>query len=247
MSDEARAALISADHLLVGTTLAGTLSVRVVAALLLALGPLFIACMLFDATRGLFVGWVRVLAGAALAGVAAALVIALELAIIEPQVVALQGLLGTGQPTGQLPQDMMATCGCFALIMLAALVALVRTTAAFRLPAEASRVVEQLRAPGNMAVATSPAFARAGGLTREQGQRGRAEQIADAARATQRRDARSGAGMAAAVPALALREPAARLQQSVVSPLPLGQSGRRTARRMSPTAGQRDKMRDDGR
>ena len=40
--------------------------VRLVAGLLLALGPFFIAFLLFDGTRGLFEGWVRVLAGAAL-------------------------------------------------------------------------------------------------------------------------------------------------------------------------------------
>jgi type IV secretion system protein VirB6 len=240
LSVEGRAALVSADHLLVGTTLAGTLSVRVVTALLLALGPLFIGCMLFDATRGLFVGWVRILAGAALAGVAAALVIALELAVIEPQVEALRDLLDRNQPAGQLPQDMLATCSCFALVMLAALIALVRTTAAFRLPAAALRSVVQAVAPGERAVAGGQVFTQAGAPMRDQGQRSRAEQVADAARAIERRDARSGGSDAAAVPALAPREPAARLQQMVVSPLPLGQSGRRTARRMSPTAGRRD-------
>ncbi len=245
LSVEARAALLSADHLLVGAALAGTLSVRVVTALLLALGPLFIGCVLFDATRGLFVGWVRILAGAALAGVAAALVIALELAVIEPQVVALRDLLDRGQPAGMLPQDMLATCGCFALVMLAALIALVRTTAAFHLPAAALRSVGQGLALRDMAGAT--AFARAGPPPRDQSQRSRAEQVADAARAIERRDARSGGGGAAAVPALVPREPAARLQQVVMSPLPLGQSGRRTARRMSPAASQRDKLRDDGR
>jgi type IV secretion system protein VirB6 len=240
LSQESRAALVSADHLLVGAALAGTLSVRVVTALLLALGPLFIGCLLFDATRGLFVGWVRILAGAALAGIAAALVIALELAVIEPQVEALRGLLDTSQPAGTLPQDMLATCSCFALVMLAALIALARTTAAFRLPAIAQRAVEQVLAPRDPAMSGDRAFAGAAVPLREPSQRSRAEQVADAARATERRDARTGGSAAASVPALAPREPAARLQQMVMSPLPLGQSGRRTARRMSPTAGRRD-------
>lgn len=240
LSVEGRAALISADHLLVGGMLAGVLSVRVVTALLLALGPLFIGCLLFEATRGLFVGWVRVLAGAALAGVAAALVIALELAVIEPQVVALRGLLAANTPAGNLPQDMLATCGCFAAVMLVALIALARTTAAFRLPSAALHSVGQALAPGGTVFATVQAGSPRGAPPGEPGQRSRAEQIADAARATQRRDARSGADAPAAVPAIAPREPAARLQQVVVSPMPLGQSGRRTARRMSPTAGRRD-------
>ena len=41
-------------------------AVRLIAGLLLALGPFFIAFLLFDGTRGLFEGWMRVLAGAAL-------------------------------------------------------------------------------------------------------------------------------------------------------------------------------------
>jgi len=82
---------------------------------------------------------------------------------------------------------------------------------------------------------------------RGQGQRGRAEQIADAARAIERREARAGGSAAAAIAALAPREPAARLQQLVMAPLPLGQTGRRTARRLSPGAGRRDaSVRNEG-
>jgi type IV secretion system protein VirB6 len=236
---EARGVLVSVDRLLVGTVLAGTLSVRVVTALLLALGPLFIGCLLFDATRGLFAGWVRVLVGTALAGVAAALVIALELAVIEPQLVALRGLRDSGQPPGQLPQDMLATCGCFAVVMLAALIALARTASAFRLPAGALPKVEHVPAPREMATPASHAFARIGVPRPEPGQRGRVEQLADAARALELRDARTGRSGAAAVPALVAHEPAGRLKQVILSQS-LGQSGRRTSRRISPTADRRD-------
>jgi type IV secretion system protein VirB6 len=241
LSLEARSALVSADRLLVGAVLGGTLSVRVVTALLLALGPLFIGCLLFDATRGLFVGWVRVLAGAALAGVATALVIALELAVIEPQVAALRDLLDRSQPAGNLPQDMLATCGCFAVVMAAALIALARTTAAFHLPAGALQKVGDASAP-HPSAAVDGRLIRTGGPLRETGQRSRTEQVADAARASERRDARIGGG-ATTVSPLAPREPAARLQQIILSPLPLGQSGRRTARRTSPGARHRDAAR----
>ncbi|MBL7396112.1 type IV secretion system protein, partial [Escherichia coli] len=40
-------------------TIAAYASVRLVAGLLLALGPLFIALLLFEGTRSLFEGWVR--------------------------------------------------------------------------------------------------------------------------------------------------------------------------------------------
>lgn len=238
---EARAALISADRLLTGAALAGTLSVRVITALLLALGPLFIACLLFDGTRGLFVGWVRVLAGTTLAGLAAALVISLELAVIEPQVQALRDLLDQGQPPGQLPQDMLATCFCFAAIMLAALIALARTTAAFRLPAAVMRNMEQMLAPRDAASASAGrAMSGAHAQAQERGARSRAQQVADAARASERRDAQSGGSAASTVPAIAPRAPAARLQDITLASLPLGQAGRRTAPRMSSAAGRRD-------
>jgi type IV secretion system protein VirB6 len=245
LSLEARSALVSADRLLVGAVLGGTLSVRVVTALLLALGPLFTGCLLFDATRGLFVGWLRVLAGTALAGVATALVIALELAVIEPQVATLRDLLDRSQPAGNLPQDMLATCGCFAVVMAAALIALARTTAAFRLPAGALQKVGDALAP-HPSAAVDGRRIRTGGPLRETGQRSRAEQVADAARASERRDARIGGG-AATVSPLAPREPAARLQQIILSPLPLGQSGRRTGRRKSPGARHRDGARREER
>ncbi len=244
---EAQVALLSADRLLVATTLAGTLSVRVITALLLALGPLFIACLLFDATRGLFVGWVRVLAGATLAGVAAALVIALELAVIEPQVLALRDLVDARQPTGQLPQDMLATCGAFAVIMVAALIALTRTTAAFRLPAAVQRQVAQVLSASEPGMAATPAVAPARAPLAMRGERSRAEHIAEAARASERRDGRPGGAIASSVPSIAPRAPAARLQEIVLAPLPLGQTGRRTAQRTSSAAGRRDANNDAGR
>ena len=58
--------------------------VRLLAGLLLALGPFFIAFVLFDGTRGLFEGWLRVLAGAALGAAGLAVVLGVELALLEP-------------------------------------------------------------------------------------------------------------------------------------------------------------------
>ena len=57
---------------------------RLVAGLLLALGPFFIAFLLFDGTRGLFEGWLRVLGGAALGALGTAIVLGVELALLEP-------------------------------------------------------------------------------------------------------------------------------------------------------------------
>ena len=75
----------------------------VAALLLLHWGPLFLAGLLFPATLGLFTGWLRGLIGTGLAAVAAAAVLALELALVEPQVLALRALVDGGQAIGPLP------------------------------------------------------------------------------------------------------------------------------------------------
>ncbi len=103
------------------STLAGLLAVRVTMALLLALGPAFIAFLLFDGTRGLFNSWVRGLAGTVIGALAVPAVLALELAIIEPQMLALRDLVAAREPLGSLPLEILATTGIFALVMVAAL------------------------------------------------------------------------------------------------------------------------------
>lgn len=73
--------------LLLGT--AGLLViVRVVLAVLLALGPLFVAMGLFDATRGLFQGWLRTTTGFALAPLLVVVGGAGALNLVNPLVVA---------------------------------------------------------------------------------------------------------------------------------------------------------------
>ncbi|WP_204350118.1 type IV secretion system protein, partial [Serratia marcescens] len=59
-------------------TIAAYASVRLVAGLLLALGPLFIALLLFEGTRSLFEGWVRGLVAAILGAVAVTILLGVE-------------------------------------------------------------------------------------------------------------------------------------------------------------------------
>jgi type IV secretion system protein VirB6 len=67
LSEENQKDIKRASSFLTISTLAGLLSVRLVSGILLGLGPLFLACLLFEASRGLFVGWLRGLIAAALA------------------------------------------------------------------------------------------------------------------------------------------------------------------------------------
>ncbi|MEJ6012065.1 type IV secretion system protein [Novosphingobium aquae] len=223
------------------TALAGLLSVRVPMALLLALGPVFIAFLLFDGTRGLFNSWVRGLAGTVIGALAVPAVLALELAIIEPQVLALRDLVTARESLGSLPLEILATTGIFALVMLAALAAAIRAATGFRLPSHWWRsgfLPAQRQMPQ-----TSPSLAiGAAGNGGAREFRDRAQRVADAAQALDWRDLRlreEGDNRRPSPPAagsLASRRETDRIQVAQ----PLGQSGRRSTRRTSSGAIRRD-------
>lgn len=111
----------------------GLLAPRVIAGLLLALGPIFAASFLFDATRGLFIGWLRGLIGAALAAAGASIVIALALAIVEPQAQLLINLTARREPITLLPGEIFATACLLALIVVALFAAAARVAAGLKL------------------------------------------------------------------------------------------------------------------
>lgn len=133
--------LSTSSVVLLVSSLGALLSVRVAAGLLLALGPLFAICLLFDGLRGWFEGWVRGLAAAALCSVAASAVLALELAVIEPQLAELfagvqSGLVRPGSPT-----EIFATSLLFAIVLAVTMLLIARSAAGFRLPAWNARVL----------------------------------------------------------------------------------------------------------
>lgn len=59
-------------------------ALRLISGLLLALGPLFAGLLLFDATRGLFLGWARLLFGSLLGAVVVTAILEVELALLLP-------------------------------------------------------------------------------------------------------------------------------------------------------------------
>jgi type IV secretion system protein VirB6 len=214
-------------------------SVRVVAGLLLALGPLFAMFLLFDGTRGLFEGWVRGVGGAALGALATAIVLGVELAIMEPWLAAILAERRADIPTPQVPIELLVLTLVFVITLAAALFATARVARGFKLPpvwrAAPSRVIEALRgreAPAALAQAEQPVAAD---------QRSRAFAVADAVAASQRREAAAPQqapaqiGQRAGIRAVSRDIPAA-------AAVPLGQSYRRRTRgRVSASAGRRDR------
>lgn len=115
------------------SALVGIVGVRIIAALMLAIGPFFIALLLFENTRSMFEGWLRVLAGASLAVIGVSVSLGFELAMLEPWLGdALARRMG-GETLPSVPTELFVTTTFFAIVMIAAMVASTKVAAAFRL------------------------------------------------------------------------------------------------------------------
>lgn len=145
---------------------------RVGAGFLLAVAPLAIMCLLFDATLGIFSGWVRVLGGLILAALAATIVTAMSLLLVEGELGRLQALRFAGSREPIDPQALSVIVILFAIVMLVTAIAAIRAMGAFKLPlprlpssrARESRLQsprQQAAAPAYQTVSLAPAAAQA--------------------------------------------------------------------------------------
>ena len=212
-------------------------SMRLIAALMLALGPLFIAFLLFHSTRGLFEGWIRVLTAAALGASGAAVILGIQLALLEPRLAGLVAWRSAGYAIPGAPAELLVISLVFALANLAVLLAAWRVTGAFGFPviwrSALGRVAEGLtgQADRTTSARTMPTTLAA--------ERSRAAIIAKGVAATKRREAAQaadgGEGQRRAEPH------ASRIDEPRHSPSQkLGQSGRRSRGRISASARRRD-------
>jgi len=212
-------------------------AMRLVAGIMLALGPFFAAFLLFESTRGLFEGWIRVLAGAALGALGVAVVLGVELALIEPWLGQLIAWRAAGYSIAGAPTELLVVSLVFALSILAVVIGAWRLTVGFGLPAAwrtaPARLVETVRrVNGSLA----PVM-RGQAVPTE---RSRATLVADAMTATMRRELAGGTGHALA-PRRAEPHDAGRAQAASAARTPLGQSYRRARTRLSASAARRDK------
>ncbi len=111
-------ALNLSSYLTVFTTLGLILSAKIVLGLLLALGPLFVAFLLFESTRGIFEGWLRAVLGFAFMPLFATLALVVQLTFLAPHLLALAQMVASGQP------DLPAATAIFILTLVAALVSM---------------------------------------------------------------------------------------------------------------------------
>ncbi|MBT2134655.1 type IV secretion system protein [Croceibacterium sp. LX-88] len=112
---------------------------RIASGLLLALAPLIAGLLLFDFSRGLFVGWVRGLALVALGSLGFTVLLSVELAVMEPWLADVLSRRNLGYATPTAPTELLAlvlafTIASAGLLFLLGKVAF-QNTGSVRLPA----------------------------------------------------------------------------------------------------------------
>lgn len=239
---------LGASRILYLTGAAGALAaLRMIAGVLLALGPFFFAFLLFDGTRGLFEGWLRVLAGTALGALGTAVALGVELVFIEPRLAYLISLRQSGYAIPGAPVELFVIMLVFALAILAMVIASARVAYGFRMPlgwrGVTTQIVQSLRGQERVTATVENAPLPAAS------DRSRAVRVADAVAATQRREG-SAQGRMTSFPAAAAAPGAPRTaaphsgpqrQDLPPAPAPLGRSHRRTHNRASRSADRRDR------
>ena len=228
-------------------------SVRLIIGLLLAVGPFFVAFLLFDNTRSLFEGWARVLGGAALAAVATSIALGVELALLEPWLADLLARRTAQEWLPGMPIEILVATTVFALTILGMLYGAARIAFAFRFApfwnAATVRIAESRRSEETRLAAAAGAGQQAPSAET----RTRAATVVDAVAATQRREAaqvaivsgrQSSGGGGGEMAGARRASPAGTVREvtQTLAPAPLGQSFRRRTRgRVSASAGRRDR------
>lgn len=244
-------AIAASRMLFLIAAIAGLGAVRLTAGLLLAVGPFFIAFLLFENTRSLFEGWVRVLAGVALGALGISIALAVELALIEPWLTDLLARRTADEWLPGMPVELLVVTLAFALIVLAMLYGSAKIAFAFRLaPAWQAVTARAGRNPAREERGFAAAGAARGDAPPAEA-RSRAATVVDAVAATQRREGAhiavaatnrdSAGGVAAGAAPAAAAAGGGRAPSASLASAPLGQSFRRRTRgRISASAGRRD-------
>lgn len=213
--------------------------VRIAAALLLALAPLFAAFLLFDGTRGLFEGWLKALLGTALGSLAIAVTLGVELAFVEPWLATLLARRADDLDIMGVPVQLLAATTVFAIALATVMWMTARIAASLRIPAwmqvlpgSWSNDAPRAATVNHRAMAHPPIESRS-----------RAAAIADAVAMNQRRETldAEGAGGSRAVHiarSTARQESRDRPERAPI----LASAARRTRQRVSSRAHARDRI-----
>ena len=177
--------LLGSAVVLLLSTLGVLLMAKIVLGFLLALGPIFIAALLFDSTRGVFEGWLRASLGFAFAPLAVTVLLGLALTLLGPSLGELEVMKEQNTYTPGVAFGVLILVMVFAAVSAGLLLAAGVVAGGFKLPG--ARRAAFAAAPVAAPQPAAPPAAL-----------GRAERVAAAASAQERRDAavftRAGAG-----------------------------------------------------
>ena len=163
---------------------------RLAGGLFLALAPLFAGFLLFEATRFLFLGWLRSLVAVTLGSVGIAIILGVELAIIEPWLSQVLSLRAARIATLAAPFELLALCLAFTLAMLGVLVLAVKISFASAIVAKFEAVIDQTPLSLQRHVVSPQSIS---GYKRENlAEPSRAQVVAQSVNQTLRRDAGTG-------------------------------------------------------
>ena len=146
-------------------------SVRLVAGLLLALAPLFAGLLLFEWTRGIFMGWLHMLVASALAALGVTFLLAVELALLEPWLASVLAQRAARIPTPAAPVELLAMILGFSATLPAMILVAIRVAFGFHATTKAQpkhltgardRMAQLIFRPSPLSFegAQPPAFAR---------------------------------------------------------------------------------------
>ena len=226
--------------------LAGTLVplivLRIAAGLLLALGPLFAGLLLFEATRSLFLAWLSGLFGIMLASIGFAVLLSIELAVLEPWLTGALRQRASDIATPSAPTELLALTFAFSLASLLLLAFLTRfavrqwVSRASSLSETASEKRSRPSALAGVHPAGQPALAGSQ----------RAQRIAEGIESIQRAElvGAGAAGTGSAAQTRIINMPGSArgdgADKMVATAVPLGQSYRRNMRRSTRAGSLRD-------
>ena len=222
--------LTAAGSTLLLSTLGIILACKIVLGVLLGMGPLFIVMFLFDATRGVFEGWLRATLAFAFVPLLAILLLGVILVILEPSLVQIEQQSAAGIFVLAPTYSVVVLILVFVGVMSGALIAVGMIASGFKLPKRAR---------------ATTADAEGGRMTEtrtlgEAATQSRAARTAAAAAAMERRDLiLGGAGTRTSSSALVERRTSVAetsrertgggAAASVAGPTRLGQATRRTS------------------
>lgn len=230
----AAASLNAAAVLMLASTLGVLLGAKILLAVVLLIGPLFIGLILFGVTQGLFLGWLRAAVALSLAPVMALLALVVQLALLQPQIVRLAEIRAGAVPQYGPETTVLVMVLMVGVLTLAGLCAAALIGASLQLPG--------LRRTSRSESAGAPAVVNDRVQVLETS-RGAAEpparvaSIAAAASAMDRRDVRIFAEVA--TQGASASSPGAAAGSTYAPTTPLGRSHRTSARPSGAASSQR--------